>query len=137
MGIGHVGNILEAGIEWEGASQKLLAVVVAYHADRRGICRLTQGELGEAVMIGRRRVADLLDGLCILGVLQRLQHGRYGLRYGLPVDEDSQRLPQPKGAREEELRLRALRQPHQYIAYRRDGWPVLENENEFNDSPGS
>ena len=128
MGLGHVKDILEADIEWASPSQKLVAVVMSYAADRKGICRLTQSELAAQTALSLRRVSDLIDGLCELAVMVRLGHGRYGIRFGLP-ENLQQPFPHPKGAQEEMERLLAIRRPEQSLVFNGDtGWPTLQDE---------
>ncbi len=125
MGLGHVKQIMEAGVEWSNPTEKLLAVTVAYYSDRKAVCRSTMAELGEVVGIGRRRVSDLIDGLCEKGVLVRLGHGRYGVSYDL-AEAGEQRSVQPKGSAEELARLQASRGADEGIVFTKDGWPVLQ-----------
>ena len=127
MGINHVRDLLDSSVEWSSSTQKLLAIIMSYGADRRGIVRLTQQEIGDQARISRRRVATLVDELGDLEVIVRLGHGRYGIRYGLPRENDEAMVPAKKGARKELERLMALRQPDQFVAYRHDGWPVLQD----------
>lgn len=131
MGVQHTKDIFETTIDWQTPTHKLLALVMAYNADRKGVIRLTQGEVAEEVGVSRQRVSTLLDDLCDLEVLKRLGHGRYGIRWGLPKDEDEREpLPSPKGAQTELKRLQAIRTPSQAIVWRKDGWPVLEEKAE-------
>jgi len=132
MGANHVGEIFDASLSWEGPSHKLLAVTMAFYADRRGVVRLTQDELANATVLSRRRIATLIDDLQALGVVKRLGHGRYGLRFGLPKESDSNIVGQPKGSEEEQARLQVLIREREAqgdaglgIAFRSDGWPVL------------
>ena len=128
MGNGHVRDILEAdGVDWGSASQKLVAVLMAYAADRKGICRQTQGEIAAKAVLSIRRVSDLIDSLCDLEVMARLGHGRYGVRFGLPIEGEQQTAPSPKGAEAERKRLWAICGHDQFIAFRPDGWPVLQS----------
>lgn len=124
MGLNHTREIFTSSLTWRTPTHKLVALVMAYSADRRGIVRLTQQEVAGEVGVSRQRIAAVIDDLCELQVLVRLGHGRYGLRFGLPKD-GSAPMPNPKGADEEFERLAALRQQHQAIAYNADGWPVL------------
>ena len=125
MGINHTKEIFEASVEWPTPSHKLTSLVMAYSADRKGAVRLTQEELGEQVGLSRQRISAIMDDLCDLEVIKRLGHGRYGLRFGLPAGSDDI-LPAPKGADKECERLLSIKQPGQGIAYRDDGWPVLD-----------
>ena len=126
MGINHTKEIFEAAMEWPTPSHKLTSLVMAYNADRKGVVRLTQEELGEQVGLSRQRISAIIDDLCDLEVIKRLGHGRYGLRFGLPAGSDDI-LPAPKGADKEFERLLRIKQPGQGIAYRDDGWPVLND----------
>lgn len=130
MGVNHLNEIYDAAIEWETPSHKLLAVTMAYYADKKGIVRLTQDELAEAVVLGRRRVSTLIDDLCDLGIIKRLGHGRYGMRFGLPKKDEDETLPSPKGATAELKRLQAIRTEEQGIVWRKDGWPILQDVKE-------
>ncbi|MDA1189864.1 MAG: hypothetical protein O2854_09370 [Chloroflexi bacterium] len=126
MAIGHIKDIMEASVAWDSAAHKLTALVMAYSADRKGVIRLTQQEIAEEVMLSRRRVADLIDDLCEKGVLARLGHGRYGIRFGLPKTDAWESAPQPKGAEEEYKRLQSIRKPgEEAIYWQADGWPIL------------
>lgn len=134
MGIGHVRTILEAtDVEWRTPTNKLVSVVVAFAADKRGICRSTQDEVAQEVGVSPRQVANAIDEMCEAHVLVRLGHGRYGVRYGLgPGDLSEQGPPVPKGANAEFLRLREIvkaekaagKQLHG-IQWNKQGMPVL------------
>lgn len=128
MAINHTRELWEADIDWKTPSHKLVGLAVAYHSDKRGVCRLTQGEIGSAVLLSRQRVASILDDLCELRVIARLHHGRYGVRFGLPKTDDIEVLPTPKGAEKEFARLQAIRARNQYIAWTKDGWPSLQED---------
>ena len=99
MALGHLRGVMERGaMAWETPSHKLVALVAAYHADRRGIIRLTQGEIGEESGLSRRRVADIMDALCDQQVFARLGHGRYGVRFGKTVESpelELEHVPKP------------------------------------------
>lgn len=124
MAAKHTEYVFDAKVEWQTPSHKLLAVTIAFHADKRGVIRLTQEELGDAAVLSRRRVASLLDDLCELGVIARLGHGRYGLRWGLPQETLS--MPKPKKADKEAERLQDIAaEQGASVAYGRDGRPVL------------
>jgi hypothetical protein len=137
MAHGHTRSIFDANVEWGLPARKLLALVMAFSADRRGIIRLTQSELASETLLSRQRVSDLIDDLCGLGVIARLGHGRYGLRYGLPKDGVEHRqvddLPIPKGSVEEKVRLESILAAEMEsgnrvhaIRWSPDGWPALE-----------
>ena len=96
MGANHVGGMLDLDIEWGTPSLKLLAITMAYYADKRGIVRLTLNELGENIVLSPRRVVSLRDELCDLGVIARLGHGRYGIRYGLKQKDSPTLVNVPK-----------------------------------------
>lgn len=132
MGHNHTRDIFDSSVEWETPTQKLLALVMAYNADRRGVIRLTQQEIGDQALISRQRVATLIDDLCEREVLKRLKHGRYGLRFGLPRQEEDDVAPAPKGAKEETERIMAIVESEKAegnqvhgIAFNADGWPVM------------
>lgn len=134
MGIGHVRMVLEAGgLEWRTPTHKLLAIVLAFECDRRGICRSTQGELADAVGVSKRHVVTVLDELCENDVAVRLGHGRYGIRYGLSEAEaKEQGSPSPKGVGVEYARLKAIIDaekavgpPKHKIVWGKDGMPKL------------
>lgn len=134
MGLNHVRDYLETDREWQSAGHKLLALVMAYAADRRGIIRLTQQELANEVRLSIRRVAMLIDDLCNAEVLRRLGHGRYGLRFGMSGEDlADQPLAKPKGAKDRQAAILAFLKERQGagdksygIAYSREGWPVLQ-----------
>ena len=133
MGVNHTKDIFETSMDWATPTHKLTALVMAHAADRRGIIRLNQQEIGSEVGVSRQRVSMIVDDLCDMEVIKRLGHGRYGLRYGLPKEEvDSQMLPARKGALKEQERLRAILKEEREnglhihgIAWKKDGWPVL------------
>lgn len=130
MGLGHVKQIMEADVEWATPTEKLLALTVAYYGDKKAICRLTMDEIGQAVGVGRRRVSDVIDGLCEKGVLVRLGHGRYGVSYDL-VEATGERPLQPKSGEEELARLQATHGPDEVIVFTKTGWPVLRPRSDY------
>jgi hypothetical protein len=103
---------------------RLVALECAYHADRKGIVRMSQSEMAVHCGISRRAVAKAFNWLQDCSALQREGHGRY--RLTLEEYSEVVALPRVAGAMEELDRLQALRQPDQGIAYRSDGWPVLQ-----------
>ena len=137
MGINHTKEIFEAYVEWPTPSHKLVALMMAYVADRRGVIRDTQGGLAHAVGLSRQRINTIIDDLCRLEVIKRLGHGRYGLRFGLPTEKEeefdhSRILPHPRGADTEVKRIMGILQREREedqerhgIAWRPDGWPVM------------
>ncbi len=83
MGIGHVKEIMEAEDQYWSAAEHHVALVAAYHADRKGVVRVSQVELAEATRLSPKTVSRAMEMLCDLGVFVKLGHGRYGLRYGV------------------------------------------------------
>ena len=128
MALGHVKSILEYEGEWRTPSHKLVAVVVAFHCDRKGTCRMTQVELAAHCVLSAQRVRDIMDDLCDGEILIRLGHGRYGIRYGFDRGNE---MPTAKGAEAERIRLNEIKTPDQLIVFTKDGWPILEDNDEF------
>lgn len=131
MGQGHVRDLMECTVEWDGPMHRYLAICLAYAADRKGIIRMSQVELAADMCVSVKTVARGMDALCDLEVVTRLGHGRYGLRFGLPKDGAAP-MPHPKGAEAEQERLRKIvadqRASGEWthgISYGSDGWPVL------------
>lgn len=128
MAIGHVKTIMQAleqdTIEWQTPSQKFVSILMAYHADRKGVVRLSQVELGDLASLSRQRISTIVDELCDLNIFVRLGHGRYGLRNETLANNLT---PNLKGSGAELKRLEALVKddPSKGLAFRQDGWPVL------------
>ena len=126
VGVGHIANAMDADVGWNTPSEKLVALIMAFHADRKGIVRLSQSEIADSAILSRQRVATLIEDLCEMELFVRLGHGRYGLRYG----KNQTDVPRRKDADAELQRLMAIRTDGQGIRYTSEGWPVLVDREE-------
>jgi len=81
------------------ATQRALFVELAYWADSKGIIRITQAELAEAMLVSQRTINREFQYLREKGLIKRLGHGRYGLVFGTPqaqpMDEEYRLPPRP------------------------------------------
>jgi hypothetical protein len=82
MGLGHVKNIMESERDWSSGMCRYAAICLAFHADYKGIVRVSQYDLAGEMEVSVRTVARALEDLCEAGVFAKLRHGRYGVRYG-------------------------------------------------------
>lgn len=115
---------------FETGTQKLVLLELAYRADRKGIVRYSQSEIAESTALARRTVANQFAFFETVGLIERLGHGRYQLNADLL---DAPRIFEPllklqPGYQEELDRLKDIRKPNQYIAFTKEGWPVLQDD---------
>lgn len=122
MGIGHVKSLLERDEKWPAPMAKLVAIEMAYHADRKGICRVSLTEVAGSSGLSRVYVGRMMEALCAAGVFARLGHGRYGVRY-TPQGQPAVKIQEENKA--ELARLRPSMRDGQAIAYTPDGRPTL------------
>lgn len=106
---------------------RLVAFEAALHSDRGRTVRMGQAEMATHIGISRITVCKAFRNLEELGLLERMRHGRYRFSTEVQID-DSQEIPVSRGAMAEMEHLEAIKKPYQWIAFRKDGWPVLEGE---------
>ena len=117
----HLPDILDKE-DFESVSQRDICIEMYYMADRKGVVRATQDDIAEVCRLSRVSVSKHITRLCELGLLTWVRRGRYAI----PVRAKSEApMPTVADADAELERLQAIRQPHQGIFYRDDGWPVL------------
>ena len=96
MAVKHLVKAFEDEGYFDTASQRHLFLEVVYWADRKGVIRVTQGDLSARTRMSPRLVSKEMLRLQEVGVLAKLGHGRYGLR--LRSEESGNETPQADGA---------------------------------------
>jgi hypothetical protein len=76
--IKHLPDIIEYE-GFESSAQRHLCIEAYYRADKKGVIRMTQGELAEVCLMSPRAVAGHIPRLCELGLLAWVRRGRYAI----------------------------------------------------------
>ena len=62
---------------WTHPAPLALLVKLAYYADKKGVIRLTQGEMSEQCGMSRKAITLWLNAIAECGLVERTGHGRY------------------------------------------------------------
>lgn len=65
------------GLEFGSLSERLIYLYLRYHADRKGIFRLSLTELASQLNVNRQTVIKHIDALMKASLVTRQGHGRY------------------------------------------------------------
>jgi DNA-binding IclR family transcriptional regulator len=105
-------------------NSRLVALELAYHAERGGIIRMGQTELAGHTGLSRRTVNNIFRDFEAMGLIEKVAYGRYRLtpENFIDIAEATAVLP---GAAAELERLQGIRQEDEAICYTKEGWPVL------------
>jgi len=120
MAVKHLVAAFEMDVAWDTASQRTVYLEMTYWADRKGVIRMSQKELAERTVLSRRTVVEQTYKLIEMGLIAKIAHSRYALRYGKADETD-----ETDNIEAEVNRLREIRQPHQAIVFTREGKPRL------------
>lgn len=82
MAVKHLPWAYDLDWHFDSASQHHLFLMLVYYADRKkAIVRVNQTELAQRTFLSRATVAREIGRLQEIGLLQRLGHGRYGIKF--------------------------------------------------------
>lgn len=139
MGLRHLADVMAMEETFDSAAQRMVYLELAFWADRRGIIRISQVEIASRCLLAPRTVVAQVQALEAVGLIKRLEHGRYAFHFPPPEgsrERASSVTTKQAGVDAELERLKALRQPGEGIYFTRQGWPVLEkvHQEEFSSS---
>lgn len=90
MAIKHVAWAHDLEWDFDSPTQRYVFLEMVYWSDRKGVVRMSQAEMGERLSLSRQSVSREFGRLQEIGLVVRLDHGRYGIRFGEPRAEDDE-----------------------------------------------
>ena len=130
MAIKHVAWAHDLEWDFDSPTQRYVFLEMVYWADRKGIVRMNQAEMGERLSLSRQTVSREFGRLQEIGLVARLEHGRYGIRFqgNRSSAEDA---PDPDMAPldavcevcDSKIGVKAVRAGNHYTGHTKDGTP--------------
>ena len=96
MAIKHVAWAHDLEWDFDSPTQRYVFLEMVYWADRKGIVRMNQAEMGERLSLSRQTVSREFGRLQEIGLVARLEHGRYGIRFQNGTDSEEPRAVELK-----------------------------------------
>jgi hypothetical protein len=81
MAVKHVAWAHDLEWDFDSPTQRYVFLEMVYWSDRKGVVRMSQAEMGERLSLSRQTVSREFGRLQDIGLIVRLEHGRYGIRF--------------------------------------------------------
>jgi hypothetical protein len=124
MAIKHVAWAHDLEWDFDSPTQRYVFLEMVYWADRKGVVRMSQAEMGGRVLLSRQTVSREIGRLQEIGLVARLDHGRYGIRF-----QAEHRAVEPKRDDACSVCHEPVKRDEAYnIYYTSDGQPVFRHD---------